>query len=1600
MSRRRGRSTRHVDPISVKFRRNLREKGWDNGLIQPSSTKVRDPWAASVRQVQEKRSSSTSPSRHQRASTSPARSRLALVEAEQWSSAQSNKRLSPKRVPLADEEETVDLTSIKALEPSAGAVREVAQLLKTAPNRVGDDEQLRQMLRDAKLFLKTARSLRLNITDQALSTSKGSAKLIHATKRAIQACFGTLESTRREVARRTAVVAARERKISEWRTQSSEIVKATQQNIDRAQHALLCNTFVGHSTSWIRDLQPIVAAETRALKELGFVRSAKTAEFQIEYSGDGEDVDNGRFTVAFNHLSQAVSSARNASLEFLRIVDRTVDQLVAAEVERRKRWREGNDRIAEEQTRCARTIDELKKLVASPQNPALVEISEVADIAFAVAAAMTTRRLLDGAMLKAIDTRDAAAVRTGLESRRNCLEECKAGAQQLQDLYDKHAARLQKEYNARVRREAMLKDEAASLLADMQSYGDDIAAQCDAATKYGLPDDSLLQQARHKFAEAIRQFREMAATSANLRNAVTFGDYEVSLTERRFAVTSLRQHLAEVLLGAQRRSLVASEQRLREVFEDCEDRYSAIRSTLDGNQHNIASNISLVNLADEVEVALSNARRCFMSERLAERARLRAEEERLHPQAFDPATALLAQQKKQRRRERRRKKQIEFEEKQLALLEAGAAPGDVEAMVEYDSDGSASEEEDDFDGFDVGAEYQSHLDALSEAVESINMTSKLASAKTKRVQQELQRGWDDRADHDESLRDDLVNTVLRPANDDLFRLASIVEFYAPGHADPDGLLARFKNAQRAIRAALDAALQPLVVADQSDTGEAIELVDMDTRLDKDLARLKSMVEAAGKLANAFRDEVDELREQCIRRDQALDDQRLTLLSGPLKRASAILTRLDSACTEEAMNSHLEAEAEAVQARYELFVDAVSERDLVAQEATEGLREKAEAKIKAAAAKRKLEAEERERAAAQRLAEEKAAEEERAAQQLKRDRAIAQLASSEGISIQRAKARLERQEQEEERQKQLELERKAKEEKDTDFSLEALGASSDGPASPESPADGDGGTQLELVQENTLPDGNNTEQQNTTLTTMAMKDPLAGHDPPLDFQFEVRVNTVVQAEAVSELYLGQAQVWSIPFLRVMLTKAHEAVKLAHDRFEVSTAALSRETAEKEAAIREDLATSALKSARRVEELSRALDVFALQRLLDERKHYVTEDVHWARKWKPITERLQSMRKAIDVEAMKLVQEVPLTWQQRASQGVVPDFVLDMARDAEVRVGCLGSAELGQENTTVYAQVLSGCAWVAAEQDTLADCYCARSAYFDVASADMFDRLRTCRERFERAKSLIDNSPHKAMALQEHTIAYGFEALPDAIEALEVELKNFGPLESDASTRDFLNDSHAQCDRLDATTARFLQTCIDTEASLERAFQRRKAKELLERQELSRIAKGAALKVRDSRKLLRKVNKSGILNDPYTLAGRVPSRVYRSVESDHLDIVNRNNTTLQKIDSLLDSGGLGTEIDVSSEKHTQAQLERLTGEALASVTAARRADEDTRRFALKVLDTDDVLHIVKPSLSQLLGQTVESRGNLAAAPKVDNSVAPNSSRSSGSKQRADR
>lgn len=284
-----------------------------------------------------------------------------------------------------------------------------------------------------------------------------------------------------------------------------------------------------------------------------------------------------------------------------------------------------------------------------------------------------------------------------------------------------------------------------------------------------------------------------------------------------------------------------------------------IRSALDVNEHSIASNLQLVSLANDLEVSLREVRRLFPDSIVSKRE----EEERVRRKlagepAYDPSAALLAQKqqrermqrKKMRRRERRRTRKQEAKQlqgaeqgmggtthEQLKLLaEGGGASSGAAAIVfagarsalrpdadseiielgsssssdENDSMSDSSDDDDD-DGetvdpyrghIDVGAEFQTLLDNLSAAVEALSLSSKIAVAKTTRVQKELERGWSKRAGQDEALRDRLMGDVLRPANDQLFRLAGVVEFFSSGHENPEALRARFMTAQRAcVRAA-------------------------------------------------------------------------------------------------------------------------------------------------------------------------------------------------------------------------------------------------------------------------------------------------------------------------------------------------------------------------------------------------------------------------------------------------------------------------------------------------------------------------------------------------------------------------------------------------------------------------------------------------------------------------------------------------------------------------------------------------------------------------------------------------------------------------------
>eukprot|EP00750_Incisomonas_marina_P023191 INCI5022.17.p1 GENE.INCI5022.17~~INCI5022.17.p1 ORF type:complete len:886 (+),score=213.22 INCI5022.17:1972-4629(+) len=792
-----------------------------------------------------------------------------------------------------------------------------------------------------------------------------------------------------------------------------------------------------------------------------------------------------------------------------------------------------------------------------------------------------------------------------------------------------------------------------------------------------------------------------------------------------------------------------------------------IRSVLNVNEHSIASNLQLVSLANDLEVALKETRGLFTDSIVAERKeKERIRRKQLGEPAFDPAAALLAQKqkreqmqrKKMRCRERRRARKqaelldgkscrsgtLEGQEQQNLLLEDGASSGtaaialaDTEGTLcrdpnsdiiergssDEDSLSVSSDDDETVDRYgghiDVGAEFQTLLDDLSAAVEALSLSSKIAVAKTKRVQKELERGWSKRAGRDEALRDRLMVDVLRPANDQLFRLAGVVEFFSPGHKNPEGLRTRFTTAQRAIRAALDAALQPAIIVN-------------DEQLSRDLAKLESMVTAAGDLSTSFQQEVDALREACIKRDQALDQQRLTLIAGPLKEAQKILERLDQACTLSARQAHLDSESEAVAERRAMCSEAVVARDSAIDLTM--LQAQSRKKLDAQCAKRAAEAAAREEAARQATKLAKREQEAAAAARLERERAVALLARTKRISMQRALARIEKEEQAAAAEGRAKREAELAAKRDADFSIEALAIAAREKQEHQSAvalakaqadkefeqAKGEWETRHESPSELGLvtTDGQSISQklppnqsgEATNGECGLVKSP--NHDPLLEFEFPDRVHAHVQAEAVSELILGQAEILQTPLLKVLLDKAHEAHRLAHARFDVDTSALSQVTAEKEAAIRVELASSAYEDAKRVEELSRACDVFALRRLLDERHQFVRNDPHWAAHWVPITHRLEVMSKAVDILEMAVVQEVPLTWEEREAQGVVPAAVSSLAKKIERWSGCLGSAELNAQNNSVYAQVLTGCAFVAAEQDRLADHFVSRSVHFQV------------------------------------------------------------------------------------------------------------------------------------------------------------------------------------------------------------------------------------------------------------------------------------------------
>ena len=351
-----------ADPSMQRFRRQLKEKGWNNRIIQPSSTRVKDPWSAAqdvaksgsksksknrqqrqdhrkkqrehgsrgraVLSVATSSSSSssslssasgqstgatarahTSPSLSLSTSTAVVRRRLALNDDgdSRWGDGElrlqtqlTRASISPKHHSLP----SVDLTSIDATVPAGAAWKEAGRLLKTGPHRIGEDARLRCMLRDAKSYLTAARQLHLEITEQARASGRGTKKLSHATERALQACFGVLDACRREAARREFVVAERQRAAENWRADSMALMSRLAQDIGNAQHVVHCNTVVGHCTRDIATDPRVRASEQRALHGFELLRKVIRASV-TPFDGSAELSSSGS--------SENKFSARDAS---------------------------------------------------------------------------------------------------------------------------------------------------------------------------------------------------------------------------------------------------------------------------------------------------------------------------------------------------------------------------------------------------------------------------------------------------------------------------------------------------------------------------------------------------------------------------------------------------------------------------------------------------------------------------------------------------------------------------------------------------------------------------------------------------------------------------------------------------------------------------------------------------------------------------------------------------------------------------------------------------------------------------------------------------------------------------------------------------------------------------------------------------------------------------------------------------------------------------------------------------------------------------------------------------------------------------------------
>ena len=186
--------------------------------------------------------------------------------------------------------------SIDRLNPAANAVKEAANLLKQGGNRLGENAQLRRMVRDAKSHLKGARSLRLKMSESELRTRKGAQQVVHAMERAMQAGAAVLESVQREDARRTQVVKDRAARVIDWRKEAMQAVEKLEQDFMLVQDKIMHNTFVGNSTRDIANIPAVRMAGQDAFREIGFAKDAMFVdrEIPVQFSVEGEAADTAR----------------------------------------------------------------------------------------------------------------------------------------------------------------------------------------------------------------------------------------------------------------------------------------------------------------------------------------------------------------------------------------------------------------------------------------------------------------------------------------------------------------------------------------------------------------------------------------------------------------------------------------------------------------------------------------------------------------------------------------------------------------------------------------------------------------------------------------------------------------------------------------------------------------------------------------------------------------------------------------------------------------------------------------------------------------------------------------------------------------------------------------------------------------------------------------------------------------------------------------------------------------------------------------------------------------------------------------------------------